>query len=91
VKQGNIRVSNSRHLAAAFAIALTLICPVWLSHAQQKRPAPPPPKPAPQTNPFGSFGEALKQKAAETTISTLLNNDRDPRPCQFQPASPLFR
>jgi hypothetical protein len=52
-----------------------LICPMWLSHAQQKRPAPPPPKPAPQTNPFGSFGEALKQKAAETTISTLLNND----------------
>jgi hypothetical protein len=75
VKQGNIRVSNSRYRAAGFAIALMLICPVWLSHAQQKRPAPPPPKPAPQTNPFGSFGEALKQKAAETTISTLLNND----------------
>jgi hypothetical protein len=75
VKQGNIRVSNSRYLAAAFAIALMLICPVWFSHAQQKRPAPPPPNPAPQTNPFGSFGEALKQKAAETTISTLLNND----------------
>jgi len=75
VKQGNVLVSQSRYLGAAFAIALTLICPVWLSHAQQKRPAPPPPKPAPQTNPFGSFGEELKQKAAETTISTLLNND----------------
>jgi hypothetical protein len=75
VKQGNIPVSNSRYRAAGFAIALMLICPVWLSHAQQKRPAPPPPKPAPQTNPFGSFGEEVKQKAAETTISTLLNND----------------
>ena len=37
MKQGNIRVSHSRYLAAAFAIALTLLYPMWLSHARQKR------------------------------------------------------
>jgi hypothetical protein len=79
VKQDKAPVSYSRYLAAAFAIAILLACPGWLSHAQQKNapkaPPPPPPKPAPQNNPFGQFGEELKQKAAGTTITTLLNND----------------
>ena len=47
--------------AASFAIGLALCCPCPLSQAQQ--------------NPFGQLGQALKQKAAEKTVSSLLNND----------------
>jgi hypothetical protein len=75
VRQSKTLFSFSRYLTIAFVIALSLASPVWLSHAQQKRPAPPPPKPAPQNNPFGQLGEQLKQKAAETTISALLNTN----------------
>lgn len=72
MKQGRVLFSYSRDLAAAFAIALFLSYPLWILHAQQKRPAPRPP--APQNNPLGQLGEQLKQKTAERTISTLLDN-----------------
>jgi len=58
---GKTLLSGTRFAAAALAIGLGLCCPSRLSHAQQ--------------NPFGQLGEALKQKAAERTVSALLNND----------------
>ena len=58
---GKTLLSGTRFAAAALAIGLALCCPYRLSHAQQ--------------NPFGQLGEALKQKAAERTVSALLNND----------------
>jgi hypothetical protein len=65
------------------AIILTLLVSISALLAQQKpapKPAPPPPPPppksgpGPQSNPLGSFGDALKQKAAQETISGLLDN-----------------
>ena len=72
---GKAQHSYTRYPAAVVLIALALSFPLWPSHAQTKKPAPPPPKPTPQNNPFGQLGEQLKQKTAETTIGTLLNNN----------------
>jgi hypothetical protein len=58
---GKTLLSGTRFAAAALAIGLALCCPYRLSNVQQ--------------NPFGQLGEALKQKAAEKTVSALLNND----------------
>ena len=57
---GKTLLSSIRVAAAALAIGLAPCCPYRLSQAQQ--------------NPFGQFGEALKQ-AAEKTVSALLDND----------------